>query len=179
MKILPFACRGLHCRPANGAGQILGVTGHGKDGRSKAPPLRRNCEIALKFKRTLLRFMVGVGLCSTRGALRYHRALGGEQCSPPTMKLQTSDIIIMKILPFACRGLHRRPANGAGADFWVCAAARAGGAKPRPYDEILKEEYYFSPARPFANLRQEKMILHKCSLVLCTKMGYNKIKLLP
>lgn len=29
----------------------------------------------------------------------------------------------------------------------------------------------FSPAQPFADLRQEKMILHKCSLVLCTKMG--------
>ena len=97
----------------------------------------------------------------------------------PTMKLQTSDIIFMKILPLACRGLHRRPANGAGDIFWFADTARAGGAKPRPYDEILKEEYYFSPALPFADLRQEKMILHKCSLVLCTKMGYNKIRLLP
>lgn len=43
----------------------------------------------------------------------------------------------------------------------------------------VKWRCFFMPARPFAELRQEKMILHKCSLVLCTKMGYNKIKLLP
>ena len=40
------------------------------------------CAHAMEFKHTLLRFMVGVGLCSTRGALRQHRALAGEQCSP-------------------------------------------------------------------------------------------------
>ena len=54
----------------------------GTPGRSQAPPLRWNYEIALKFKRALWRFIVGVGLCSTRGALRQHKALAGEQCSP-------------------------------------------------------------------------------------------------
>ena len=96
-----FACRGLHRRPANGAGAYFRGCGFGKGGgvrcvlrgetqgaafgtpgRSQAPPIRRNCEIAIKFKRTLSRFMVGVGLCSTRGALRQHKALAGEQCSP-------------------------------------------------------------------------------------------------
>ena len=95
-----FACRGLHCSPANGAGVTFGVSrpgkggcsvwvqgetqgpAGGKGGRSQAPPLRRNCEMAIKFKRTLSRFMVGVGLCSTRGALRQHKALADEQCSP-------------------------------------------------------------------------------------------------
>ena len=77
-----LACRGLHCRPATVRGNIFWASGCGKGGRSKAPPLRRNCEIAIKFKRIFLRFIVGVGLCSTRGALRQHRALAGEQCSP-------------------------------------------------------------------------------------------------
>ena len=45
-------------------------------------PLRWNCKRAIKTSRTLSRFMVGVGLCSTRGALRQHKALAGEQCSP-------------------------------------------------------------------------------------------------
>ena len=98
---MPFACRGLHCRPANGAGvyfrgcgcgeggsvrcRLRGETqepAFGTPGRSQAPPLRWNCERAIKISRILLRCMVGVGLCSTRGALRQHKALAGEQCSP-------------------------------------------------------------------------------------------------
>ena len=54
-------------------------------------------------------------------------------------------------------------------------AAKKGAGNPGDREMAL----IFSPAWPFAELRQEKMILHKCSLVLCTKMGYNKIKLLP
>ena len=57
----------------------------------------------------------------------------------PTMELQTSDIIFMKILPLACRGLHRRPANGAGRILGFADTANAGGAKPRPYGGIAKE----------------------------------------
>ena len=79
----------------------------------------------------------------------------------------------------ACRGLHCRPANGAGDILRFAGAARAGEAKPRPLRRDREMALFLSPARPFAELRQEKMILHKCSLVLCTKMGYNKIKLLP
>ena len=100
MQAQSLACRGLHCRPANGAGWIWGLQvrrgrgvqcrlrgetqepAFGKPGRSQAPPLRWNCERAIKISRILLRFMVGVGLCSTRGALRQHKALAGEQCSP-------------------------------------------------------------------------------------------------
>ena len=54
----------------------------GTPGRSQAPPLRWNYKMAIKISRILLRFIVGVGLCSTRGALRQHKALAGEQCSP-------------------------------------------------------------------------------------------------
>ena len=93
---LPFACRGLHGRPANGAGvyfrgcgcgeggsvrcRLRGETqepAFGTPGRSQAPPLRWNCERAIKISRILLRCMVGVELCSTRGALRQHKALAG------------------------------------------------------------------------------------------------------
>ena len=96
-----FACRGLHCRPANGAeggfwgcgcgwGGVFGVgcggdfrgCGCGTRGRSQAPPLQWNCKMAIKILRTLLRCIVGVGLCSTRGALRQHKVVAGEQCSP-------------------------------------------------------------------------------------------------
>ena len=139
-------------------GEYFWVCSCGKRGRSQAPPLRWNYEITLKFISALSRFMVGVGLCSTRGTLAVPQGLSGRAMLAPTMKLRKSDIIIMKILPFACRGLHCRSA---------------------PLYRDLKWRCFFAQARPFANLRQEKIILHKCSLVLCTKMGYNKIKLLP
>jgi len=69
-------------------------------------------------------------------------------------------------------------AKGRSARFWagrLFACGKKGAGNPGDREMAL----IFSPARPFAELRQEKMILHKCSLVLCTKMGYNKIKLLP
>ena len=145
MKILPFACRGLHCRPVNGAGP------------SPAPTveLRNNAKI---YKRSLAVYGRGGALLHP-GNLAAAQGFSGRAMLAPTMKLQTSDIIFMKILPFACRGLHGRPAA--------------------PLRRDLKWRCFFMPALPFADLRQEKMILHKCSLVLCTKMGYNKIKLLP
>ena len=61
--------------------------------RSKAPPLRRNCEIAIKFKRIFLRFMVGVGLCSTRGGLVIPQGFGGRAMLAPTMELRNGDKI--------------------------------------------------------------------------------------
>ena len=82
--------------------------------------------------------MVGVGLCSTRGTLAVSQGFSGRAMLAPTMELQTNDIIFMKIMPFACRGLHCRPANGAGRILGFAAAANAGGAKPRPYGGITK-----------------------------------------
>ena len=55
------------------------------------------------------------------------------------------------------------------------ACGKKGAGNPGDREMAL----LFSPALPFTDLRQEKIILHKCSLVLCTEMGYNKIKLLP
>ena len=52
------------------------------DGEMRELEIRWNCKMAIEFLRTLLRFMVGVGLCSTRGALRQHKVVAGEQCSP-------------------------------------------------------------------------------------------------
>ena len=89
--------------------------------------------------------MLSLAVYGRGGALLHPRGLAvsqgfsGRAMLTPTMKLQTSDIIFMKILPFACRGLHGRPANGAGNIFGFAAAANAGGAKPRPYDGIAKE----------------------------------------
>ena len=48
------------------------------------------------------------------GSLAAAQGFSGRAMLAPTMKLQTSDMIFMKILPFACRGLYCRPANGAG-----------------------------------------------------------------
>ena len=97
----------------------------GKPGRSQAPPLRWNCERAIKISRILLRFIVGVGLCSTRGALRQHKALAGEQCSPLLYNRKGGGCFCVG-LPFACRGLHGRPANGAGVYFRGCGCGEGG-----------------------------------------------------
>ena len=56
----------------------------------------------------------------------------------------------MKTLPFARRGLHRRPANGTGADFRVSRHGKRGQGKPCPYCEITKERYIFAKTLPFA-----------------------------
>ena len=61
----------------------------------------------------LSRPIVGVGLCSTRKALRGHKVLAGEQCSPLRDEIAKAHIILHKPESYACRGLHRRPANGA------------------------------------------------------------------
>jgi len=44
-----IACRGLHCRPANGAGDILRFAGAARAGEAKPRPLRRDREMALIF----------------------------------------------------------------------------------------------------------------------------------
>ena len=77
--------------------------GFGTPGRSQAPPLRWNCEMAIKILRTLLRCIVGVGLCSTRGALRHHKALAGEQCSPLLYNRKSVGGFAPGLESFACR----------------------------------------------------------------------------
>ena len=100
-----------------------------RQGRAEqAPPLRWNYKMAIKISRILLRFMVGVGLCSTRGALRQHRALAGEQCSPLLYNRKGWGCFCAG-LPFACRGLHCRPANGAGGVLRGCGCGEGGGVR--------------------------------------------------
>ena len=67
--------------PPTVRGQILGSAGTANAGMV-SPALLRNHEIVLIITHALSRPIVGVGLCSTRKALRGHRALAGEQCSP-------------------------------------------------------------------------------------------------
>ena len=63
---------------------------------------------------------------SRGGALLHPRGLAaaqgfaGQAMLNHTMKLQDSGIFFMQALPFARRGLHRRPANGAVGYFRVC-----------------------------------------------------------
>ena len=110
MKILPFACRGLHCRPANSAGaEFLGLLiRQGRAEPSPAPTvgLRNSAKI---YKRSLAVYGRGGALLHPRG-LAVSQDFSGRAMLAPTMELQTSDIIFMKILPLACRGLHCRPA---------------------------------------------------------------------
>ena len=113
-------------------GNIFWASRHGKGGRSQAPPLRQNCEITLKIISTLSRFMVGVGLCSTRGAVGQHRALTGEQCSPLRWNSEIAMEILRKPESIACRGLHCRPANGAGVYFGVSGCGKGGRAMLAP-----------------------------------------------
>ena len=63
---------------------------------------------------------------------------GGRALLAPYDEILKEQYYFTQALPFACRGLHRRPAKGAGDIFWFAAAANAGGAKPRPYCEITK-----------------------------------------
>ena len=71
MKTLPFARRGLHRRPAEGARQILGSAGTANAGRASPAPTVKSRNSAYNYTH-LSRFIVGVGLCSTRRALRPH-----------------------------------------------------------------------------------------------------------
>ena len=84
--------------------------------------LRNNAKI---HKHSLTVYGRGGALLHPRG-LAVSQGFSGRAMLAPTMKLQTSDIIFMKILPFACRGLHCRPVNGAGDIFGFADTARAG-----------------------------------------------------
>ena len=67
--------------PPTVRGQILGSAGTANAGRASPAPTVKSRNSAYNYTH-LSRFIVGVGLCSTRGALRQHRALAGEPCSP-------------------------------------------------------------------------------------------------
>ena len=98
--------------PPTVRGQILGSAGTANAGRASPAPTMKSRNSA--YNQThLSRFIVGVGLCSTRKALRGHKVLAGEQCSPLRDEIAKAHIILHKPESYACRGLHRRPANGA------------------------------------------------------------------
>ena len=79
-------------------------------------PTEKSRNSACNFANSLAAHCRGGALLHPK-SLVVSQGLSGRAMLAPTMKLQTSDIIFMKILPFACRGLHCRPANGA-ACFW-------------------------------------------------------------
>ena len=170
-----IACRGLHGRPANGAGCIFGVVGaaraevfgvdagqnagasvrHTRAEPSPAPTVElQNGD--KNFTHSLAVYCRGGALLHPRG-LAAAQGFSGRAILAPTMKLQKSNIILRKPESLACRGLHCRPANGAGVYFGGCRcgegggvrcgcgakrrgqrSAHPGGAKPRPYGGITK-----------------------------------------
>ena len=68
----------------------------------------------------------------------------------------------MKTLSFARRGLHRRPANGTGADFRVSRHGKRGQGKPCPYCETTKCAKFH--AHSFAVHSRGGALLHPKSL---------------
>ena len=101
--------------PPTVRGDILGSAGAANAGRASPAPTVKSRNSAYNHTR-ISRPLVGVGLCSTRGALRQHRALAGEPCS--TIRRNTEmQGFLRGPESFARRGLHRRPANGA-PSFW-------------------------------------------------------------
>ena len=97
----------------------------------------------------LSRFIVGVGLCSTRRALQGHRALAGEPCSPYD-RITKERSIFAKTLPFARRGLHRRPADVAPC-FWhsrssPIRAKTFSYSKKRPASLSLASLFHGAPS---------------------------------
>ena len=81
--------------PPTVRGQILGSAGTANAGRASPAPTMKSRNSAYNYTRTFGP-IVGVGLCSTRKALQDRRALAGEQCSPPTIESQKSDIFLRK-----------------------------------------------------------------------------------
>ena len=101
--------------PPTVRGQILGSAGTANAGRASPAPTVKSRNSAYNYTH-LSRFIVGVGLCSTRGALRQHMALPGEPCS--TIRRNTEmQGFLRGPESFARRGLHRRPAEVA-PSFW-------------------------------------------------------------
>ena len=127
---MPFTCRGLHRRPANGTGADFRVSRHGKRGHGKPCPTVKSRNSAYNYTH-LSWFIVGVGLCSTRKALRDHKALAGEPCS--TIRRNTEmQGFLRRPESFARRGLHRRPVNGTGKDFVVCSCGKYRRSQASP-----------------------------------------------
>ena len=106
--------------PPTVRGQILGSAGTANAGRASPAPTVKSRNSA--YNHTLTSWpIVGVGLCSTRRALRQHRALAGEQCSPLRDEIAKAHIILHKPESYACRGLHCRPAEAAPCFWYSCS----------------------------------------------------------
>ena len=60
------------------------------------------------------------------------QGFSGRAMLAPTMKLRNSDIILRKAESLACRGLHGRPANGAGVYFGAGSCGKGGQAMLAP-----------------------------------------------
>ena len=113
-------------------GNIFWASRHGKGGRSKAPPLRRNYKISLKFISTLSRHIVGVGLCSTRGALWQHRALAGEQCSPLRWNFERAIEFLHRPCLLLVGACIAGPPAVRGNIFWASGCGKGGRSKAPP-----------------------------------------------
>ena len=141
-------------------GQILGSAGTANAGRASPAPTAKSRNSAYNYTH-FSRFIVGVGLCSTRRALQDHMALADEQCS--TIRRNTEmQGFLRGPESFARRGLHRRPANGTGADFRVSRHGKRGQGKPCPYCETTKCAKFH--AHSFAVHSRGGALLHPKSL---------------
>ena len=99
-------------------------------------PLRQIREIAIYFPASLNLLLVGAciaGPPTVRGRIFEFAgsARAGGAKPRPYGEIAKLRYIFTKALPFACRGLHCRPANGAEADFWGLPM-RQGRAEPSP-----------------------------------------------
>ena len=103
----------------------MGFTAAANAGGASSAPTAKSRNIAYNFANSLAAHCRGGVLLHPRG-LAVSQDFSGRTMLAPTMKLKTSDIIFMKILPFACRGLHGRPANGAGVYFRGCGFGKGG-----------------------------------------------------
>ena len=160
--------------PSTVRGKILWFAAAANTGRASPAPTMKSRNSAYNYTH-LSRFIVRVGLCSTRRALRQHRALAGEQCSPPTIESQKSDIFFAKTLPFTCRGLHCRPAEGA-PSFWhprspPIRAKLIPIAKKDPQVYRLQVLFPGAPSRtlPRANQHRTVVLVAACGRPPCSR----------
>ena len=115
------------------------------------------------------------------GALLHPKSLAAPQCLSgramlaPTIESQKSDIFFAKTLPFARRGLHRRPAEGA-ACFWYSRSPPIR-AKTFPYSKKDPQVYRLqvlslgapSGTLPRANQHRTVVLVAACGRPPCSR----------
>ena len=95
---MPFACRGLHRRPANGAGEYLGGGGGAaaaNAGRASPAPTAKLRNSAYNYIRTLAAHCRGGALLHPK-SLAAAQGLSGRAMLAPTIESQKSDIFLRK-----------------------------------------------------------------------------------